>query len=103
MVKPWGTFQLAGVKVSDATDGEPSAGFDVLTAMTTFAVGCEVRTTVAVATLPDSEVTNPNVGVTRIPLVSNLCPKRPLPSPGPLPLQTVTMLPLEFVAIDGYS
>src|SRR5262249_8906176 len=65
-VTTWGTFQLAGVKVSDAVETVPSLVFELLIGIVTLADGCNPSTTVNVALAPDSEVNSPVVGATRI-------------------------------------
>ena len=64
-----GVFQLPLVNVTE--DGTvPSAVFELVRPIVTFAVGCEVSTTVNVAAPPASVVVKPLVGVTVIPAES---------------------------------
>src|SRR5260370_1432787 len=67
----WAVFQLAEVNVRLAGDTVPSAVLLDDRPMVTFAVGCELRTTVNVAVPPASVVIKPEVGVTVIPAVSS--------------------------------
>ena len=70
-VTVWGMFQLAAVKVSEATETAPSVGSELERLIVTSAVGCEVRTTVKVAAPPASVMASPDVGVTVMPAVSS--------------------------------
>ena len=65
-----GVAQFALVKTRLAALTAPSAGLLELSAIVTFAVGCEFNTTVNVAVPPASVVVRPAVGVTVIPATS---------------------------------
>ena len=65
-----GVFQLPDVNVTLDGLTVPSAVFELLRPTVTFAVGCDVSTTVNVAVPPASVVVSPLVGVTVMPAAS---------------------------------
>jgi len=67
-----GTFQLAGVNVTDPVDTVPSAVLLDASAMVTLPSGSVSSTMLKVAVPPLSVVTSPDVGVTEMPAVSSL-------------------------------
>src|SRR6476469_2950323 len=66
-----GTFQFVAVNVSDVTDTVPSVVSDDVTPIVTSEVVSDWSTTVNASKSRSSEVTRPDVGVTRIPAVSS--------------------------------
>src|SRR5437764_8777921 len=67
----WGTFQFAGVKVSEEVETVPSAMLEEEIGTVTLAGGRESRTMVNVAAPAASVVVRPAVGVTVMPMLSS--------------------------------